>query len=104
MTREDISKMLLTERKDKVSDHAVVRYLERDERQHKLRMVLNEILYGIENGVEVLPKDPVIKMLNHDYKTRRYVRSGNNVYVISEDGVVVTVLKWGTKEFRVKDK
>lgn len=82
-----------------VTDHAVIRYLERHH-ENLLKDIQDTIKVMISKGRVVLPKFSVKKYRDNGYTKHRYVKYNKMVFVVGMDGVVVTTLEWKGTQFK----
>jgi hypothetical protein len=87
-----------------ISDHAIVRYLER-KNDPRLLQAKHEIKAIVESGVEVKPSDSLRRLLRHGIKETRYFLRKKSIVVV-RDGLAITVLdaKKDQNEWRPLDK
>ena len=84
-----------------VTKHAIKQYIDRD-RNGYMKVIETEILQRAKSGTEVFPINPVLKLMNHEYKKARYYKKKDIVFVVSEDNFVLTVLNYRANEFYKK--
>ena len=97
MTRDKLIEQGLLKPSDviRVSDHAIIRYLERaggyDAKANRIRSI-------IAFGAEIKPKNRLRKLLNNNFKHARYFHK-NGLVVVLESGTAVTVYKYNAEDW-----
>lgn len=78
-----------------VSDHAIIRFLERTGDLSKKIKSIKDIVI---KGKEIEPKRKIMKLLNNECKESKYYTNYNMVAVV-ESGRIVTVYRYNEKEW-----
>lgn len=75
-----------------VTDHALERWVERTANDSKPKALLSLKKHlARATEVELAPQFKVVALLNHDLKPARYLRFDTWVFVVSEEGGLLTI-------------